>query len=349
VETRFLYWYLASVRNELIGRGKGGTQQNISQTVLKAVPFPLAPLGEQRRIVAALEEFIPDLDAAVMGLKRARTNLKRWQAAHLLAATRSVSGDSAIGDGPDPWPLPAGWRWTTVDAVGDVLLGRQRAPQYLTGRYPRPYLRVANVGDDMLRLADVKQMDFDERHAAKYMLRPGDILVSEGQSPELVGQSAIYRGEIPGACFQKTLHRFRAYQEHVLPEFAQLVFRSFVKGGVFQRYASLTVNIAHLTLERFKAVPFPLPPLDEQRSIVAEVHERSAVATRTAADIDVQLARADRLRQAILQHAFSGRLVPQDRADEPASTLLTRLRAALKPRPAAGARGRGRPQATPSR
>jgi type I restriction enzyme S subunit len=55
-------------------------------------------------------------------------------------------------------------------------------------------------------------------------------------------------------------------------------------------------------------VPLPLPPLEEQRRIVAEV-ERSA-----------------QLRRAILDRAFRGTLVPQDPSDEPASVLLERIR-----------------------
>lgn len=63
--------------------------------------------------------------------------------------------------------LPCGWVWTSVDAVGDVLLGRQRAPQFLTGRYFRPYLRVANISDDRIDFSDLKEMDFDSDHYEK--------------------------------------------------------------------------------------------------------------------------------------------------------------------------------------
>jgi type I restriction enzyme S subunit len=323
LDHRYLFWYLASVRHLLQQLGKGGTQQNISQTVLKAFPVPIAPLSEQRRIVVAIEEHLSDLDAAVAGLRRARASVNRYEAALLFAAVR---GNAArLDDGGvagQLWPLPATWKWVTVDAAGDVLLGRQRAPQFLTGRHNHRYLRVANVGDDFLKLEDVKEMDFDEVHFRKYALQSGDILVSEGQSPELVGQSAIYRGGINGLCFQKTLHRFRAHGGIVLPEFAQIVFRAFVKSGVFQRYASLTVNIAHLTLERFKAVPFPLPPLEAQRMIVADVERRLTGASHAAAEINVQIARGARLRQAILKRAFEGKLVTQALGDEPPSAFL---------------------------
>jgi type I restriction enzyme, S subunit len=206
--------------------------------------------------------------------------------------------------------LPEGWCWTSVETVGDVLLGRQRAPQYLTGKWPRPYLRVANVKDDALDLSDVEEMDFDSTHFEKYKLEAGDVLVSEGQSPHLVGQSAIYGGQIDGLCFQKTLHRFRAATPGPSAKFAQIVFRSHVKNGVFQRMASITTNIAHLTLEKFIAAPFPLPPAAEQERIVREVDRLLSFADDVERSIKANLRRGSELRRAVLRQAFNGGLLP---------------------------------------
>ena len=70
-----------------------------------------------------------------------------------------------------------------------------------------------------------------------------------------------------------------------------------------------------------------LPPLAEQRRIVAEVERRLSVIQQTEAAVEANLTRAERLRQGILKQAFSGKLVPQDPNDEPASVLLERIRA----------------------
>lgn len=223
--------------------------------------------------------------------------------------------------------LPEGWCWASVDQVGDVLLGRQRAPQYLTGKRFRPYLRVANIKDDHIELADIEEMDFDKTHFAKYRLQPGDILVSEGQSPHLVGQSAIYRGGVDGLCFQKTLHRFRPIEHGPSAEFAQLVFRAHVRMRVFQEVASITTNIAHLTLVKFKESRFPLPPLSEQERIVAEAQRLLSVADAVDQQVQFERTRLMRLRQAILKSAFEGNLVDQRPGDEPAEKLLARIRA----------------------
>ena len=70
-----------------------------------------------------------------------------------------------------------------------------------------------------------------------------------------------------------------------------------------------------------------LPPLAEQRRIVAEVERRLSVIQQAEVAVDASLKRAERLRQSILKQAFSGKLVPQDPGDEPASVLLERIRA----------------------
>lgn len=223
--------------------------------------------------------------------------------------------------------LPETWCMASTELAGDVLLGRQRAPQYLTGRWPRPYLRVANIKDDWIDFSDVEVMDFDPIHFEKYSLEVGDILVSEGQSPELVGQSAIFRGHRQALCFQKTLHRFRALPGVVLPEYAQCVFRAHVCNGVYRRIASITTNIAHLTLEKFEAAPFPLPPLSEQVEIVEVVWRELARVDALEQQTAVALRQSTAQRQNLLRAAFAGQLVPQDPADEPAAELLARIRA----------------------
>lgn len=82
-----------------------------------------------------------------------------------------------------------------------------------------------------------------------------------------------------------------------------------------------------------------LPPLAEQHRIVAEVERRLSVIDGMEAQVEVNLKRAEHLRQAILTFAFEGKLVPQDPDDEPASVLLERIRAE---RETAAAKSNGR-------
>lgn len=74
-------------------------------------------------------------------------------------------------------------------------------------------------------------------------------------------------------------------------------------------------------------MPIPLPPLPEQHAIVEKIERRFSVIDEMDKVVDHSLSQAERLRQSILKQAFEGRLVPQDRTDEPASVLLERIKA----------------------
>lgn len=228
-------------------------------------------------------------------------------------------------DGSPLPDLPEGWCWATHDQVGDVQLGRQRAPQHHTGDHMRPYLRVANVYEDRIDLSDVLSMNFTPEEFETYELRLGDILLNEGQSMELVGRPAMYRGELPGGCFQNTLVRQRAIAP-LVPEYALIVCLAQFRAGRFRKIASITTSIAHLGAQRFAALEFPLPPIAEQEAIIDIVKEKLSLIDALTLESQRGLARASRLRQAILKAAFEGKLVPQDPADEPASVLLDRIR-----------------------
>lgn len=83
IKTKYLFFYLLRMRPDLLKLGKGGTQANISQTVLKKVPIPLPPLPEQHRIVEKIEELFSELDNGVASLKKALEQLKTYRQAVL--------------------------------------------------------------------------------------------------------------------------------------------------------------------------------------------------------------------------------------------------------------------------
>lgn len=181
----------------------------------------------------------------------------------------------------------------------------------------RPYLRVANVFDGRIDTTDVKEMNFTPREFETFKLIPGDILLNEGQSRELVGRSAIYRDEVPGACFQNTLVRFRPNPEVATPEFAQLQFRHFLQTGVFQRIATWTTSIAHLGLGRFKDLDFAFPSLNEQCRIVARIEELTARSKTAKQALQAIPPLLEKFRQSVLAAAFRGDLTADWRKQNP--------------------------------
>ena len=207
----------------------------------------------------------------------------------------------------------------------------------------QPYLRAANVTWSGWDLSDVKRMNFDAADFEKFRLRDGDVLINEGSgSASEVGKPAIWRGEIEDCCFQNTLLRVRP--EACTPEFVRDYVSWCARAGHFVA-STQGVNIFHIGREGLAKFRIPVPPLAEQRRIVAKIDTLSARSKRAREDLDRVEAWAAgkllaRLDQSILAKAFRGELVPQDPADEPASVLLDRIRAERAQADAPKGRGR---------
>lgn len=331
LDVSFLHkWMLSPVFVRWASGSQGRTVlPKINQDALGRIPVPVPPLGEQRRIARRVDEMMERSWRARGALSQVSPDSYRIESALLAQAVTglltlswrqnhpTVSVSPARTDGLDQtvssdyfrptWPIPDTWSFVPVREAGAVQLGRQRAPKYHKGDNMRPYLRTANVYEDRIDTDDVLSMEFDDRDFEAYRLQDGDILLNEGQSRELVGRPAIYRDEVPGSCFQNTLVRFRSAPD-VLPEYALLVFRHYLRSGRFQQIAQWSTNIAHLGAGRFAQLEFPLPPTSEQHAIVRLF---KAQAVRFTALIDETTIAQNKLRsleQSILQRAFTGQI-----------------------------------------
>ena len=377
--SRYLFWYLRSVRSELIGLGKGGTQKNISQTVIKTISFPLAPLPEQHRIVAKIESLFVRLDEGVAALQRAQANLERHRASVLKAAvegrlterwrreippgetgedllqrilaerrrlwgTEQLAKFEAKGRKPPRnWKakykepvepdtrnlreLPDGWCWATVDQLGRVIGGLTKNPARRNLSLRLPYLRVANVYADEMRLDDIRTIGVTKAELDRVSLLPGDLLMVEGNgSADQIGRVALWDGTIKPCVHQNHLIKVR-FGRYIRPRWSLMWLLSPAGRSTVLHRASSTSGLHTLSLSKVRSLPIPLPPRLEQ----AEA-ERVASTLRDATQIvegglGAGTTRAEALRQSILKCAFEGRLIPQDPADEPASVLLDGIRA----------------------
>ena len=157
-------------------------------------------------------------------------------------------------------------------------------------------------------------------------------MIGEGRTR---GQVSIL--DIP-ACNSQNSAAIRVSEAGTSPEFVFYFLRSQYQET---RQIGSGNNQPALNKSRVQEILFPLPPLAEQRRIVAEVERRLSVIQQAEATVEASLARAERLRQSILKQAFSGKLVPQDPDDEPASALLERIKAEREAAQASTLSGRG--------
>jgi type I restriction enzyme, S subunit len=104
---------------------------------------------------------------------------------------------------------------SALGSVGKVSYGLQKYPGNRPGLHPRPYLRVANVQRNWLDLRVIKTINVPDEDMPKHRLEKGDVLLCEGNSADLVGRGAIWRGEIADCVHQNHVLRVRLDQSHV--------------------------------------------------------------------------------------------------------------------------------------
>lgn len=297
LDLAFLGW-LTKTRDfvELCLRASEGTTNRVrlKEDRFLALEIPLPPLAEQRRIVARIEE----LAAQIHEAKRLRKEAEE-EAEGMCASETNAIFTSALAQT---------WKKLNLEDLAEiragVTLGRR-----LTGDTIRlPYLRVANVQDGHLDLREVKEVEVFSSEAEKWALHSGDILLTEGGDWDKLGRGTVWRNEIESCIHQNHVFRVRARVGTVLPEFLAKQIGSPSGKSYFQSASKQTTNLASINQRQLKAFPVVLPPLPEQRRIVAELDALQAEVDglkRLQAETSAEL---DALLPAILDRAFKGEL-----------------------------------------
>nr|WP_145552390.1 restriction endonuclease [Variovorax boronicumulans] len=237
--------------------------------------------------------------------------------------------------------LPHGWVWASVDQLCEIQGGLQKQPSRAPVLNKFPFLRVANVLRGQLLLHDLHEIELFGDEAKRLVLERNDLLIVEGNGSRTeIGRCARWDGSVPNAVHQN--HLIRARCVVVDSAFLEAWLNSPLAMSWIAELAATTSGLYTLSVSKIAKVPVPLPPLDEQLAAVKVMGPLFLDVDRQEGSVSFGLRQSAAQRQNILRAAFSGQLVPQDPADEPASALLARIRAARSPSSATTRPRRGR-------
>ena len=177
-----------------------------------------------------------------------------------------------------------------------------------------PLVFVKNIRDQSFGGTNTVYISEEKASELKaHRIEGGDILITKMGDPP--GDVCIYPMNSPAAIITADCIKLRLARNFVSVPFFMYAIEAEL---VHKQILGITKGVAQLkiSLGRFRSIGLPLPPLAEQHRIVAEVERRLSILCETEAQVEANLQRAERLRQAILGKAFSGQLVPSDGVED---------------------------------
>lgn len=285
-DVRYLFHSLRSQVPNIISRGVGGAQPNISQGIVKNLKIPIPPMEEQKRIADILDR------AEALRAKR------RAALAQLDELTQSIFID-IFGD---PVNNPKGW---PICNIGDLLESASYGTSEkagTTGKYP--VLRMNNITrTGEMDLTNLKFMDLADNQKERYLVRVGDVLFNRTNSAELVGKTAIFRKEKKPMAYAGYLIRLRVNNQND-PEYLSGFLNTGYSKRMLRGMCKSIIGMANINATEIQAMKIPQPPLELQNEFSRHV----STIEKLKATHRASLAELDDLFASLQYRAFRGEL-----------------------------------------
>ena len=185
-----------------------------------------------------------------------------------------------------PYELPKSWDWIRlVDLSKQIDYGTSQKAN--TDSSNVPVYRMGNIVDGQLVDDNFKYVSSSIDDLPRLYLQPNDILFNRTNSYELVGKTALYKGQADTATFASYLIRVKLFEEYLFPAYFSLVMnapyfrRTQIEPEIVQQCGQANFNGTKLS-----STAIPLPPLPEQHRIVAKVNQLMTLCDTLEQQID---------------------------------------------------------------
>jgi type I restriction enzyme S subunit len=257
---KFLFFHIFSPRGQrqIAKSYHGSAQGGITFSFADEYKILLPPFPIQRQIVAVLEQ--------AEALKRQRQEADALTGALLQSVFYEIFGDPVRNE--------RGWETKKLKDISEIVSGVTKGRKF-NGKPTIfvPYLRVANVQDGFLDLTEIKEIEVLESDIAKYQLKSGDVILTEGGDRDKLGRGHVWYEQIPLCLHQNHIFRVRLHEKFLNPEFFSYLIGSTYGKKYFAKSAKQTTGIASINSTQLKNFPVFLPPLALQQQFARVVSE----------------------------------------------------------------------------
>lgn len=315
LDSKYLYNYLFYRKNFLIQQGIGGAQPNISQTILKKLSVPLAPLVEQKAIVKKIEELFSSLDSGIVDLKKAQEQLVIYRQAVL---KKAFEGEYSAKE----------FEMLPINSLCEVVRGGSPRPagdeKYYNGEIP--FMKVRDISRNKGAYIHSAEYSIKEAGLSRTRLVESDTLLLTNSGATL-GIPAITK---IATTFNDGIAAFLNLDDNLLYHYYYWISKTAYLRNLDQGAAQPNLNTSIIgNME----IPIYFDN-NEHLKIVREIESRLSVCDKVEESLKESLEKAKALRQSILKKAFEGKLLSAEelakcRADkdyEPASVLLEKIK-----------------------
>jgi type I restriction enzyme S subunit len=274
------------VASQLARMARGAIMEGLNTKILRECSIPLPVISEQQRIAERLEQS----DRLV----RTRRYALELTDTFLPATFLELFG--CLHENEQKWPFEH------LEENAEIASGVAKGQKYGDSKTLEvPYLRVANVQDGYLDLAEIKTIRVPPEDVEALRLQPGDVVMTEGGDFDKLGRGAIWPGGITDCIHQNHIFRVRLNQSALMPRFFAAFLRSGFAKSYFLRCSKQTTNLASINMTQLRATPTPLPPLPLQQKFADLVQQAECL----RAVQHEALRQAEHFFQTLLHRAFS--------------------------------------------
>ena len=311
--------YFIIINKEIYSKSKKGSAiPHLNKELFFNMPFPLPPLVEQQRIVERIESLFAKLDEAKENLQNVLDGFETRKAAIL---HKAFTGELTANWRKQHSVSMDSWEEKCVSEICKNLKYGTSKKSELNGLVA--VIRMGNLQNGEIDWNNLAYTD-DEEDIKKYSLKKGDVLFNRTNSPELVGKTAIYRGEFP-AIYAGYLIKLDYNENIINGEYFNYLMNSIRAKEYCQLVKTDGVSQSNINAKKIGAFQIPVPKLEEQTEIVRIIDGLFAKEQQAKELAENVLAKIALIKKAILARAFRGELGTNNPADESAVELLKRV------------------------